>query len=41
MADYTLRRIPELLWRRVKMQAAKDGITMRQAILNLLALYTK
>lgn len=37
MTSYLLRSIPPDLWHKVKVRAAIDGVTVRQAILGLLA----
>lgn len=39
VTDYTLRTIPEGLWREVKVRAAQEGRTVREVILGLLERY--
>jgi len=39
MSSYLIRAIPDTLWRRVKVAAARRGETVRAAILRLLAEY--
>ncbi len=39
MPEYLLRNIPDDLWRKVKAAAALDGLTIREALLKLLAKY--
>lgn len=41
MAAYTLRDIDDALWKRVKIQAAKDEKPIRTVILELLTKYAK
>jgi plasmid stability protein len=41
MAAYTIRDIDNDLWRKVKIQAAKDGKPIRTVILDLLTKYAK
>ena len=37
--DYTLRGIPDELWRKAKSFAALDGLSMKDLLLQLLATY--
>lgn len=39
MAQHFLRGIDDELYRRMKIQAAKDTLTLKQALLKLIALY--
>ena len=41
MVAYTIRDIDDALWKRVKIQAAKDEKPIRTVILELLAKYAK
>ena len=36
MTDYTIRQIPDELWRKVKAAAAMEGITIKQYIIKAL-----
>jgi hypothetical protein len=38
---YLLRNIDPALWRKVKAQAARDGISVRDAILRFLVVYAR
>jgi hypothetical protein len=41
MASFLLRKVDELLWRRVKARAALDGVNLRQLLLWILDVYSK
>lgn len=39
MASHLIRNIDETLYRRVKVRAATEGVTLKQALLRLLTMY--
>jgi len=41
MKTYLLRNIPAPLWREVKATAARDGLTVREVIIELLEIYVQ
>lgn len=41
MAIYTIRSIPDSLWKRIKVRAAQEGHTLRFIIIKLLTGYAE